>query len=222
MADLEFVNLGAGDYERAKTILNKARHPGFVGRELFYRCATTGVVCVATLDGIDLGVAMIAKEKLQALSIIAAGQGKGVGTALMRRLQPRWVSSIADRVSFFERCGYKPFGAPKVGQNGKHATQLMERGEVLSAPESVTTGGEVPSAPRPSPKDEPPEPPFTLLVDLAAESQEGRIVAKLQLLDDLLKSAIANDKAADVLKILESAEYQHNCLDQLRRRNGQD
>ena len=209
MADLEFVNLGAGDYERAKTILNKARHPGFVGRELFYRCATTGVVCVATLDGIDLGVAMIAKEKLQALSIIAAGQGKGVGTALMRRLQPRWVSSIADRVSFFERCGYKPFGAPKVGQNGKHATQLIERGEV-------------PSAPRPSPKDEPPEPPFTLLVDLAAESQEGRIVAKLQLLDDLLKSAIANDKAADVLKILESAEYQHNCLDQLRRRNGQD
>lgn len=132
---IEFVNLGPDDYDRAKSILNKARHPGFVGRELFYRCATAGVCCVAVVDGLDCGVALVAKEKLQALSIVAVGQGKGVGSALMRRLRPRWVSAIQERVSFFERLGYKPFGPPKVGQNGKHATQLMERGEEPSAEE---------------------------------------------------------------------------------------
>ena len=111
MSEIEFVNLGADDYDRAKKVLNKAKHPGFVGRELFYRCATTGVCCVAVLGGVDCGVAMVAKEKLQALSIVASVQGKGVGTALMRRLQPKWVSAIAERISFFERLGYKSFGA---------------------------------------------------------------------------------------------------------------
>ena len=89
MSEIEFVNLGADDYDRAKKVLNKAKHPGFVGRELFYRCATTGVCCVAVLGGVDCGVAMVAKEKLQALSIVASVQGKGVGTALMRRLFER-------------------------------------------------------------------------------------------------------------------------------------
>ena len=129
---LEFVDLGAGDYDRAKSVLNKANHPGFVGRELFYRCATTGKACVAVLDGKDVGVALIVKERLQALSVAVAAQGSGVGQALMRRLQPRWVNAIEERVGFFERLGYKRFGSPKIGQNGKHATQLMERGEMPS------------------------------------------------------------------------------------------
>jgi GNAT superfamily N-acetyltransferase len=210
LADLEFVNLGADDYERAKTILNKAKHPGFVGRELFYRCATTGVVCVATLDGMDLGVAMIAKEKLQALSIISAGQGKGVGTALMRRLQPKWVSAIAERISFFERCGYKAFGAPKVGQNGKHATQLMERGEMPAAGETAAN-----DASRIEREKEPDAPPPTLLLDMSDEPKLTRHRAELAVLDDMLAKARAADQNKDVLAILERAEYISNQIDRL-------
>lgn len=209
MSDIEFVNLGADDYDRAKTVLDKAKHPGFVGRELFYRCATTGVCCIAVLDGIDCGVAMIAKEKLQALSIVASVQGKGVGGALMRRLQPKWVSAIAERISFFERLGYKSFGAPKVGQNGKHATQLMERGE-MPANETIAT------EPKPA-RVEVPEPPFTLLVDLMAESPQGRIAASLQVLDEQLQKAIAAEKAETVMKLLEAATFLHNTFDRINR-----
>lgn len=129
MSEIRFDNLGPAEYERAKSVLNKAKHPGFVGRELFFRCATSGICCIAVIDGVDSGVAMITRDKLQALSVIATAQGRGVGPALMTRLMPRWVSAIEARVGFFEKLGYVRFGAPKVGQNGKHATQLMERGE---------------------------------------------------------------------------------------------
>lgn len=88
MTEISYVNLGADEYDRGKTILNKARHPGFIGRELFYRCATSGVVCVAVVDGVDYGIAMITKGRLQALSVIQAAQGKGIGQGLMRHLRP--------------------------------------------------------------------------------------------------------------------------------------
>lgn len=208
MSDIEFVNLGAGDYDRAKAVLNKAKHPGFVGRELFYRCATTGVCCVAVLDGIDCGVAMIAKEKLQALSIVASAQGKGVGSALMRRLQPKWVSAIAERISFFERLGYKPFGAPKVGQNGKHATQLMERGEIPS--DQATEG-----APRVTREPEQPEAPPTLLVDLSSEPKLIRLRAELAVLDDAIMRARASENHKATLEILARAHELHNIVDRL-------
>ena len=155
---------------------------------------------------------MIAKEKLQALSIISAVQGKGVGTALMRRLQPRWVNAIAERISFFERLGYKPFGAPKVGQNGKHATQLMERGELPA---------ENDNAPKPerverSERSEPEAPPYTLMTDLAEESVEARALAQLQVIDDMLQKAIVNDKPDAVIKLMSEATVLHQRLDRAR------
>lgn len=127
MGELTFLRLGVDDYDRAKRVLNAARHPGFVGRELYHRCATTGICCLAVRDGIDLGVALVTKDKLQALSVARVGQGGGVGSALMAEVKPRWVSSILERVAFFERLGYTKIGGPRVGANGKHATQLLER-----------------------------------------------------------------------------------------------
>jgi len=122
--------LGPDDYDRAKKVLNAAKHPGFVGRELFYRCATTGRACIAVVEEADLGVALIAKDKLQALSVSLKAQGRGVGSALMAHLKPRWVSAIEEKVGWFERLGYRRVGASKVGANGKHATQLMERSDL--------------------------------------------------------------------------------------------
>jgi len=129
MGELTFVDLGPGEYDRAKAIFNRAKHPGFIGRELFFRAATSGKAVVAVDDDGDVGVALIAKDKLLALSVVVTAQGRGVGPALMRRLQPKWVSAIDSRVGFFERLGYAPMGPPKVGQNGKHATQLMVLGD---------------------------------------------------------------------------------------------
>jgi GNAT superfamily N-acetyltransferase len=208
MSEIEYVNLGPDEYDRAKAVLNKAKHPGFVGRELFFRCATSGVCCLAVVDGQDMGVALIAKGRLQALSIIAAAQGKGVGSALMQRLKPEWVQSIAARVSFFEKLGYKAFGPAKIGQNGKHATQLMQRGEM---PEGEVKSVSVPTeTTRAATEDAAPQ---LQLADLVAETPRNRLLAKLEILESELAKARANDRHDAVLKILAAIELTLTHLD---------
>lgn len=127
MSDCTFETLGLDDYDRAKRILNAARHPGYVGREMFQRAVTTGNATVAMIDGVDLGIAIIAKGKLCALSVILKAQGRGIGAALLARTRPRFITAIMDKVRWFEKQGYRSVGAPSVGANGKHATQLLER-----------------------------------------------------------------------------------------------
>jgi hypothetical protein len=127
---LSCVPLGPDDYERGKKILNAARHPGFVGRELMFRCATRGRVVAAVLDGVDVGIVCVdQKQTLQTLSVIAAAQGRGVGGALVLHVRPfaAWVKAIEAKVPFFERLGYARHGAAEIGQSGKMATQLMRR-----------------------------------------------------------------------------------------------
>lgn len=174
MSEIRFVPLGAGEYDRAKTVLNKAKHPGFVGRELFYRCATAGQAVVAVLvDGEtqgDVGVALVAKGKLQALSVVTLAQGLGVGSRLVDHCRPPWVNALMDRVPWFEKRGYKTAGAPKVGQGGKMASQLMERipdfepGGATAATDAgelaarVKTESAPPPAEQSPPSDEPYDP----------------------------------------------------------------
>jgi len=145
--ELTFELLGAGDYERAKKVLDRAKHPGFVGRELFFRCATNGGCIVAVRAGQDVGVALVTKGKLQALSVVQDAQGGGVGRALMGRTRPKFVNAIGEKIGWFEKLGYKCVGAPRVGANGKHSTQLLE----LVEPEKLS--GSPPAA-----KDTPTEP----------------------------------------------------------------
>lgn len=201
MTEIRFDTLGPGDYDRAKTVLNKARHPGFVGRELFFRCATTGSATIAVLDDVDVGVALIAKEKLQALSVIVSAQGRGVGQALMARLQPRWVQAIGEKVAWFSKIGYVPYGAAKVGQNGKHAVQLMER--IAGADEQQIV--EIKAVPEVTgtPAEEPEESiSFRELLDCPPEE---RAEAELDILDGLMQKAILAEKFDSCLKIMEAA-----------------
>jgi hypothetical protein len=210
MSEIRFDLLGPDDYERAKTVLNRAKHPGFVGRELYYRCATQGRVCVAVLNDVDVGVAMIAKDKLAALSVISSAQGGGVGAGLIAHLKPRWASVIGERVKWFEKRGYKCVGAPKVSQNGKHATQLMERDATHESGDAATIAI-VPSLPQdgtprhrePIPEEEDESPSF---LELLEESPEDRAKAELAILDGLMAKATRAEKFSDALKILDAAQ----------------
>lgn len=145
---IEFDHLGPGDYDRAKRVLNRARHPGFVGRELYFRCATTGSAVIAREGAGDLGVSLIAKQKLQALSVVREAQGRGVGAALVAHTNPKWVNAIMERVPWFEKRGYRCVGAPSVGQSGKMATQLMERSVDAPTAVTITNRGEAPAPAR--------------------------------------------------------------------------
>jgi GNAT superfamily N-acetyltransferase len=133
--NLFFSPLQQGDYERCKRVLNAARHPGYVGREMFWRCATTGGATVAVLEGKDVGVSLVAGKKLLVLSVIQSAQRCGIGRRLLAHARPAWVSAIQSRVPWFEARGYVCVGAPKVGMNGKHAVQLMSRDEDSSSSE---------------------------------------------------------------------------------------
>lgn len=146
--ELHFDALGPGDYERAKAVLNKAKHPGFVGRELFFRCATTGTCTIAVLDGVDVGVLLVASQKAQALSVVQSAQGSGVGAGLIDRVQPRWASVMQERVEWFRRRGYSEVGPPKVSQKGTTSMQLMERVAEPKARAASPTTASPDAAPR--------------------------------------------------------------------------
>ncbi len=195
--EIDIVHLGPGDYDRAKRVLNRARHPGFIGRELFYRAATIGRACVATLAGDDVGVALIVKDKLLALSVIATAQGHGVGARMMDALRPQWVQSIADRVSWFERRGYECVGAPKIGINGKHAVQLMQRrADAPSEASSIRTAIDVPA---PNDGIDEIEPSFRYL---DREDMDDGLLIKL---DKLYAGAVASGYIRGALDVLSKA-----------------
>jgi len=134
--------LGPDEYDRGKKgVLDKAKHPGFIGREFMFRCATKGAVIVAVIDGRDVGIVCVDhKGVLQTLSVIPSARKLGVGSALVQHVRAiaKFAKPIGDATAFFERNGYRPVGAAAVGQHGKHITQLMQRVEdwapVVEAP----------------------------------------------------------------------------------------
>lgn len=206
MSAIEFVHLAPDDYERAKAVFNAARHPGFIGRELVFRAAKQGQACIAVLDGADVGVGLVAKDKLLALSVAVTAQGRGIGPALMAHLKPGWVSAIMEKVPFFEKLGYAPVGAPKVGQNGKHATQLMQllRPEALSPrePGAAVSAGTTPRQHVASQS----QPAGPSLVDLIDRDLGPRKQAEFDILEGMFQAANIAGKFESALKIMEQAK----------------
>lgn len=198
MTSINFEALGPNDYDRAKSVLNKAKHPGFVGRELFFRCATGGTATLAVIDDIDAGIALIVKDKLQALSVITSMQGRGVGQALMARMQPQWVQAISEKVAWFEKIGYVPFGPAKVGQNGKHAVQLMQRASDANSEIEIKPA----QASEIAPENVDPIPTFRDMLFVVADE---RADAELAILDGLLAKAVSAEKFEAALKIMGEA-----------------
>lgn len=203
--NLEFVDLVAGDYDRAKKVFNAARHPGFVGRELFFRCSTTGRSVVAVMDGVDVGVALVARGKLQAMSVVAKAQGGGVGGRLLAHVHPRFASVIAERVEWFKKRGYKTVGSPSVGQSGKHITQLMELDDSTKT-DDTTVSVAAPDAYGGSPQMKKPEPIRSLLSLVPTGAiLPKELLAEIEMLDEIYARAIQADKFDSALKISERA-----------------
>lgn len=209
MSEIRFDHLAPDDYERAKRVFDAAKHPGFIGRELVFRAAKQGQAVIAVLEGADVGVALVAKEKLLALSVALSAQGRGIGPALMRHTKPAWVSAIETRVGFFEKLGYSRVGAPKVGQNGKHATQLMQ----LTHPEAMARGGPVspPTTGAATPRQpaEPPPPSAPTLLDLVGTidaSPSETAYTELVMLDGMYGAAVLANKFSDAMAILDRAK----------------
>ena len=134
MAELVFERIGTSidDYNRAKKILDKARHPDFIGPQRFVRAAEKGMIIVASADGHDLGVLFSEGETLTVLSVARSAQGQGVGQALVQHANLKYVRAIQDRVAWFCKLGYEPQGPPDMSHK-KFVVQMLVRTDSASA-----------------------------------------------------------------------------------------
>ena len=121
----------ADEYRRAKTLLNTARHPTFVGRGQMHRWADEGGLLFAQYHGEDVAVCVMntRNSTFVVFSVIPEHQSHGLGGALLRYLRPNFARVIDYRVAWFERNGYVSLGEPKQGR--KYATQIMVRADLV-------------------------------------------------------------------------------------------
>jgi hypothetical protein len=118
------------EYRRAKRILDRARHPTFVGRATVLRAAQDGGLLFYMVDDEDVAVTVVnaRNSTFLAFSIVPEHQSHGLGTAICQYLRPNFVRVITDRVPWFEARGYLSIGEPKIGR--KFKTQIMVRAEL--------------------------------------------------------------------------------------------
>lgn len=120
-----------GEYRRCKTLLNDARHPTFVGRQLVERHAVNGGLLFFRYDGSDVGVTVInvRKNVLLVLAVDPRHRGHGLASAMVRFIQANWVRSTETTAGFFERLGYVRIGRLKRGRTLN--TQMLVRGNLI-------------------------------------------------------------------------------------------
>lgn len=122
----------AEEYRRIKAVLNRAKHPTFIGRDLVRRCGRNGGVTLYQYDGRDVAVTVVNPRRhvLLVLSVDRDHQGHGLGAALLEYIRPLWIRSVESATPYFVARGYTPVGEPKHG----HAltTNILARRELFS------------------------------------------------------------------------------------------
>lgn len=115
------------DYWLFKSILNKGRHPAFIGRSTMQRNALNGGALFYKLKDEIVAVSLINPHHgiLLCLNVLPIHRGHGLGQAIMKFLIPNFSRVLEARVSFFESLGYKKIGSLKKGRSLN--TQLMAR-----------------------------------------------------------------------------------------------
>lgn len=105
------------EYERAKRLLNRGRHPGFVGRQLVTKAASNGGLFLFQTNGEDVGVAVMSPRRnvLLVLNVLPEWRGYGIGEWIIGYLRPNFVRAVEHAVPFFLRCGYTEIGQWKEG-----------------------------------------------------------------------------------------------------------
>lgn len=123
--------LSPDDYAIFKTALNAGRHPGFVGRDNYCRCAAGGGALLFFAEGKPVAVALMncKKNALIALNVEPEFRGRGFGKMCLQYLKPNWVRAIESSIPFFESMGFQRVGALKVGRTLK--TAIMVRGDLI-------------------------------------------------------------------------------------------
>jgi len=130
--DYEVVIARESEYSRLKTLLNRGRHPTFVGRDMVERNARNGGALVFRFGGEDVGVAVLNARLnvLLVMNVAPAHRSHGLGAAMLHYCRPTWVRAVESAAGYFRERGYVDIGAPKQGR--ALLTQIMVRGNLLT------------------------------------------------------------------------------------------
>lgn len=159
----------SAEYARFKTLLNRCRHPSYIGPEFYARCARNGGCFFATLDGVDLAVALINPRRgvFNVLSVLPAHRAHGLGSALVHWCRAPLIRSTQQAATFAERFGYSRVAAVQTGRvlevqmlvdsnvrglAGRIATVLRDRIAVAPADPIHTSAARPQPAPGPAPR----------------------------------------------------------------------
>ena len=123
------------DYARVKRVLDKARHPTFIGGETVKREASSGGVLVWTMDCEDVAVSIVSVRRSCLLALSVLRPCEGIGSRVLAYIRPNWARVITDKVAWFEKNGYTRVGQPM--QARKLATQIMVRNGLSALGERV-------------------------------------------------------------------------------------
>lgn len=101
-----------GEYRRTKSVLNRGRHPTFVGRDTVERQAKNGGLLFVTVSGDDLAVAVVNAKTgvLLVFNVVPEHRSHGLGRAVINHIIPNFVRAVEHAVPWFERLGYQAVG----------------------------------------------------------------------------------------------------------------
>lgn len=115
------------EYALFKSVLNKGRHPAFVGKQTFSTNCINGGALSYVVSGNIAAVSLINPHygTLIVLNVLPEFRGNGLGSSIVKFLMPNFVRALESRVPFFEKLGYKSIGKLKRGRSLN--TQIMAR-----------------------------------------------------------------------------------------------
>jgi GNAT superfamily N-acetyltransferase len=122
------VRLARGeDYKEFKRILNRAKYPAFIGRELMAHNANNGGALFYEFQNEVIAVSLLNPHYsiLLALGIVPEHRSHGLGTAIFNFLVPNFVRVVEHNVPWVAHLGYRAVGKLKRGV--KFNTQVMVR-----------------------------------------------------------------------------------------------
>lgn len=122
------------DYARFKRVLNRARHPTFIGRGQFQNNSNDGGAIVWVLmdetSQRDVAASLVDVKRSCLIALSVAEPGMGLGAKIMEYLRPNWARVISTKVEWFERRGFKCVGRPM--KSRALTTQIMVRNDLKS------------------------------------------------------------------------------------------
>lgn len=116
------------EYERIKRLLNRGRHPTFIGRAMVARCTHNGgLLFFVAENGVDAAAALVnpARGVLLVLNVEPAMRGRGVGEFALNYIKPNFARVVESAVPWFEARGYTAIGTWKQGRSLR--TRVMVR-----------------------------------------------------------------------------------------------